>query len=58
MTKLIFFFRSQAVQGTERQVQQANHPQRHRTLLPGGQGQRAPEEPDPRGQSSVMKSLQ
>lgn len=42
--------RSSAIQGAQCQVQQVHHPQRPVTLLPGGQGERATEEPNSRGE--------
>lgn len=42
--------RSPAVQRTQRQVQQVYHPQCLVTLLPSRQGERAPEEPNFRGE--------
>ncbi|XP_059533300.1 calmodulin-regulated spectrin-associated protein 2 isoform X5 [Myotis daubentonii] len=45
--------RTKALQGAQRQVQQAHHPERAGALLPGGQGERGPEEADPRGDGEV-----
>lgn len=53
----LHIFRSQTLQGAQRQVQQANYPQCHLSLLPGWQSQRAPEEPDPRGQFSYNPAV-
>lgn len=56
-TCVLFSFRSQTVQGAQRQVQQADHPQCDLPLLPGWKGQRASEEPDPRRQFSTLYLL-
>lgn len=48
-----FLFRSQTLQGAQCQIQQTHHPQCNLSLLSGWQSQRAPEEPDPGGESAT-----
>lgn len=54
---LLFLIRTEAVQGTERQIEQAHHPECTGSLLPGGKSERGPKEQDPGGENIVFEII-